>query len=109
MSDAWRADDDGVTLFVRATPGAKKNEIAGIWEGPAGEARLSVKVTAPPDKGKANAAVIKLLAKALRLPKSAFVIASGETSRLKTIEIAGDAKTLSARLSTLIEILTSKT
>ncbi len=65
--------------------------------------RLAVKVAAPPDKGKANAAIIKLLAKTLGAPKSAFIIASGETSRLKTIDINGDANDLAAALAALGE------
>jgi len=48
-------------------------------------------VTAAPEKGKANAAVIEVLAEALGLPKSALRIVSGETSPLKTVEIDGDA------------------
>jgi uncharacterized protein YggU (UPF0235/DUF167 family) len=50
-----------------------------------------VQVTAAPKKGKANAAVIEVLAEALDLPKSALRIVSGETSPLKTVEIDGDA------------------
>jgi len=48
-------------------------------------------VTAAPEKGKVNAAVIEVLAEALGLPKSALRIVSGETSPLKTVEIDGDA------------------
>ena len=81
--------DVGVRLYVRAQPGAARDEIAGIWEGSDERARLAVKVAAPPDKGKANAALIKLLAKALDMPKSALTVAAGEASRLKTIEIRG--------------------
>jgi uncharacterized protein YggU (UPF0235/DUF167 family) len=50
-----------------------------------------VQVTAAPEKGKANAAVVDVLAEALDLPKSALRIVSGETSPLKTVEIDGDA------------------
>ncbi len=92
---------EGARLFVRANPGAKAEAIAGVWLGAEGEARLAVKVSAPPDKGKANAAIIKLLAKALGLPKSAFLIASGETSRLKTIDIKAEKKALTAALQNL--------
>jgi uncharacterized protein YggU (UPF0235/DUF167 family) len=54
-----------------------------------------------PDKGKANAAVIALLAKALGLPKSAVTLVAGETARLKTLAIAGDGEALAARLVAL--------
>jgi uncharacterized protein YggU (UPF0235/DUF167 family) len=50
-----------------------------------------VQVTAAPEKGKANAAVVEVLAAALNLPKSALRIVSGETSPLKTVEVDGAA------------------
>ncbi len=51
-------------------------------------------MTAAPEKGKANAAVVEVLAEALGLPKSALRIVSGETSPLKTVEIDADAGVL---------------
>lgn len=95
--------DDGARLFVRASPGARKNAIEGVWRGADGEARLAVKVTAPPDKGKANAAILKLLAGALGLGKSALTVAAGETSRLKTIDVKAEKKALAAALKKLGE------
>jgi uncharacterized protein len=47
-----------------------------------------------PDKGKANAAVVALLARALGVPKSAVSVVSGETARLKTLDVAGDGAVL---------------
>ena len=70
------------TLHVYVTPKSGRNEISG-WRG--GE--LLLKVTAPPEDGKANAAVCKLLAKALGVPKSAVCVTRGETSRHKTVGI----------------------
>ena len=64
-----------------------------------GTAVLRVRVSAVPDKGKANAAVVALLAKALGVPKSSIRVASGETSRMKTLAIAGDGAALAAALS----------
>jgi uncharacterized protein YggU (UPF0235/DUF167 family) len=66
-----------------------------------GSAVLRVRVKAVPDKGKANAAVIAVLAKALDVPKSAVTLISGETARLKTVEIEGDPAALAARLEAL--------
>jgi hypothetical protein len=54
-----------------------------------------------PDKGKANAAMIALLGKALGVPKSAIAVTSGETARLKAVAIAGDGDALAARLVAL--------
>ena len=86
---------------MRASPGAKANAVAGLWRGAEGEVRLCVKVTAAPDKGKANAAIVTLLAKALCLPKSALLVAAGETSRLKTIDIRAEKTGLAAALNAL--------
>lgn len=86
---------------MRASPGAKANAVAGLWRGAQGVVRLAVKVTAAPDKGKANAAILALLAKALGLPKSALHVAAGETSRLKTIDIRAEKTGLTAALDAL--------
>ena len=93
--------ENGVRIRIRATPGAAANAVAGLWNSADGEARLSVKVTAPPDKGKANAAVLKFLAKKLGLPKSALSVRAGETSRLKTIHVTGEPAALAAALEKL--------
>ncbi len=64
---------------------------------------LKARVAAPPEKGKANASLTALLAKVLQVPKSAVTIASGETGRVKSVEVHGDAAALSARLEALGE------
>ncbi len=71
----------GATLSVRVTPRASRDEI--LRDGP----ELKIRVTAPPEDGKANAAVTKLLAKALGLPKSRLTLIRGETSRDKSFRI----------------------
>jgi len=71
-------------LTVRLTPRASREEIAGVREG-----AILVRVTAPPVDGAANAALVRLLAKALGVPKGAVAIISGETSRTKVVEVAG--------------------
>ncbi|MEX0922332.1 MAG: DUF167 family protein [Rhodovibrionaceae bacterium] len=83
---------------LKLQPGAGRNAIAGI-ESLAGERRVvKVKVTAPPEDGKANAAAIALLAKAWELPKSRLAIVAGRTARLKTLEIAEADAALRRRL-----------
>jgi uncharacterized protein YggU (UPF0235/DUF167 family) len=62
---------------------------------------LRVRVKSVPDKGKANAAVMSLLAKALGVPKSMVSVTSGETARLKTILVTGDAAALAAQVEAL--------
>lgn len=71
-------------ISVRVTPRGGRNGIDG-WDGDV----LRVRVSAAPADGAANAAVISLLAKALALPKSAIVIASGGSSRTKLVDVHG--------------------
>jgi uncharacterized protein (TIGR00251 family) len=71
-------------LKIKVLPGASSSGIAG-WLGDT----LKVRVSAPPEKGKANAAVEALLAKALDLPDGAVRIASGQSSPRKVVEIDG--------------------
>ena len=92
---------DGLRLYLRASPGAADNAVTGIWRDAERNTRLAVKVTVPPDKGKANIAIIKLLATKLGLPKSLLSVTAGETSRLKTIHIKGEPDALAAKLFSL--------
>lgn len=94
----YSAHDGGVLLYVRATPGAARDAFGGIWRGPDGDSRLTVKISAAPDKGKANAAIVKLLSAALGTPKSAISIVAGKASREKTVEISGDPHGLEKKL-----------
>lgn len=87
---------DGVRLRLRVTPRAARNAIAGIVAEADGGAALKVTVTAAPEDGKANAAVVKLLAKAWKVPKSSIRIVSGQTDRRKGIAVDGDAEALKA-------------
>jgi uncharacterized protein YggU (UPF0235/DUF167 family) len=79
-------DDYGNTLHVRVTPKSSSNRIK-VEEAPDGTKLVRVYVTTVPEDGKANAQVIKLLSKALNLPKSAFTITQGLKGRNKTILI----------------------
>lgn len=79
----------GVLIRVRVTPKASKDVLEGIEAGADGVEYLRVKVRAVPDKGQANAAVIALLSKSLRQPKSTLQLAVGATSRIKTIRLEG--------------------
>ncbi len=83
-----------IRLSVKVTPKASADRIQGWAEDENGERILKIAVTAVPEDGKANKAVIALLAKRLKLPKSAIDIASGETSRRKTLLIDGDPAVL---------------
>jgi len=89
-----RESPEGCRLEIRVQPRARRNAIKNESEG-----ALKVAVTAAPVEGKANAACIELLAKLLKLPKSSFSIAAGQTSRSKVVRIRGiTADELLARL-----------
>jgi len=79
-----------IRLLIKVTPKASADRIQGWAEDEAGQKLLKIAVTAVPEDGKANKAVIALLAKRLKLPKSAIEIASGATDRRKTLLIDGD-------------------
>jgi len=74
----------GVTLAVRVTPRARKNEIVGL----VGEA-IKVKLAAPPVEGAANAALCAFLAEQLGVRKSAVTLVAGQTSRHKVVRVDG--------------------
>ena len=91
----------GADIRIRVNPGASRTVVGGLWQGPDGERRLVVRVSAPPDKGKANKAVTAAVAKAFGLPKSAVSITAGEKDRLKTLQLETDAASVTARLEDL--------
>ncbi len=83
-----RATVEGVTLAVRAQPGAKKTAITGVYgEGVA--AQLKIAVHAPPLEGRANQALIAFLADTLGVPKNAVELKAGELSRSKVFLLRG--------------------
>ena len=91
----------GVRLAVRLTPRASHNRIEGIVAEADGRASLKISVTAVPEDGKANAALIALLAKSWRMPKRDFEIVAGHTDRRKTLLIATDIETVGGRIADL--------
>src|SRR5258708_449217 len=88
----------GVILPVHARPGARKNDVTGIHAG-----RLKVSVTEAPEKGKANQALLKLLAALLEIRPSQITLTAGATSHQKKFLIAGlDRANLEQRLRALL-------
>jgi len=85
---------DGIRLSIRLTPRARRNAILGIAETADGDRVLKVGVTAAPVGGKANEALIKLLAKHWHLAKSDIRLISGQTARSKVLHITGPATKL---------------
>ncbi|PPD42351.1 MAG: hypothetical protein CTY15_12280 [Methylocystis sp.] len=86
----WSLEEGGVALWLRLTPKGGRDAIDGVETLADGRAVLKARVRAAPEDGRANAALIELIAKALAAPKKAVAIRSGETSRLKKLFIAGD-------------------
>ncbi len=78
----------GVTLAVRAQPGAKKTAITGIY-GEGAAAQLKISVQAPPVEGRANQALIAFLAERFSIPKSAVELISGDILRSKVFLLRG--------------------
>lgn len=78
----------GVTLTVRAQPGAKKTAIIGIY-GDGDAAQLKIAVHAPPVEGRANGALIAFLAETFGVPKRSVELVSGELSRRKVFLLRG--------------------
>jgi uncharacterized protein len=91
-------------LKVRLTPKSSRDEIVGV-EDFAGEMVLKARVRAVPERGRANAALVKLIADWLKLPPSSVTVVQGGKSRVKHIAIEGDANALArlieARLAAL--------
>jgi len=84
VSELLQETGAGVVLRVKVSPGAKRNLVKGVDAG-----ALKVAVTAPPEKGQANEAVVKLLAGYFGLPRREVVILRGHTSRSKSVMLAG--------------------
>ncbi len=79
---------EGVILRLHVQPGARRDQLVGIHDG-----RLKLAVTAPPDQGKANAAVIRLVADAFSVPASQLSVLRGLASRRKDVAILGHSLT----------------
>jgi hypothetical protein len=94
---------DGITIAVRVSPRSSREAIGELVAEANGAGAIKVSVTAAPEGGKANDAVIRLLAKAWRVPKTSLSVVSGHAARRKTIHAAGDGEALFRRLSDWME------
>ena len=81
---------EGVRVALRVTPKASRDKIDGLADEADGRKVLKVAVTVVPEDGKANDAVIKLLSKAWRLPRSTVSVVLGQTARSKTLLVEGE-------------------
>lgn len=101
MNPPWQKGADHVRLAVRLTPNGGRDAVDGIEADANGETRLKMRVSAVPEKGKANKAMVAALAKALGLPKSSVELVSGDTARQKILRIEGDPEDIVTRLKAL--------
>lgn len=81
---------DGLRLSLRVQPRAGREGLGPVALDADGKRALKVQVAAAPEDGKANKAVIALLAKAFKRPKRDFTLLMGETDRRKVVHLAGD-------------------
>ena len=81
----YETNENSCILRIRLTPNASKCAVLGTFADASGAVFLKISITAVPEKGKANAELIKFLSKTLKQPKTAFSFISGETDRYKKI------------------------
>lgn len=97
----WRIEGDTLRLAIRLTPKSAKESMGGIWRDEKEALWLCAQVRAVPEKGKANDALIKLLAKQLDVAPRAIRLDAGDTSRLKRLTIICDSDDIVSRLKRL--------
>ncbi|MDY8108215.1 DUF167 domain-containing protein [Fulvimarina sp. 2208YS6-2-32] len=82
--------EGGMKLFVRVTPKASLDRVGGVSEDGAGRLRLQLKLRAVPEEGRANAALVKLVAKVFGVAKTSVSVVAGHANRSKTVLIEGE-------------------
>ncbi|MBN9546639.1 MAG: DUF167 domain-containing protein [Alphaproteobacteria bacterium] len=98
----YSATTNGIRLAVRLTPRASRDGLDGIGLDADGRPVLRIRLAAPPVEGAANQALIDFLAGMLAVRKKDIVIRSGETGRLKILEVDGKPDALAARIDALV-------
>jgi len=76
--------EDGVVFAAKIVPGSSRTAICGLFDG-----MLRIKISAPPEKGKANQCLLEFLARQLGVKKNAVHLVSGQTSRVKRLHVSG--------------------
>ncbi|APG86118.1 DUF167 domain-containing protein [Sinorhizobium americanum] len=92
---------DHARLTVRLTPNGGRDAIDGLETAADGEEHLKVRVRAVPEKGRANQALIALLAKSFGIARNRIALISGDTQRKKILRIEADPEAIQKRLSEL--------
>ena len=97
----WVIGADGIALAVRLTPKGGRDAIDGVEQLADRRCILKIRVRAAPSEGEANEALIRLIAKALGVPRRDVALTAGATSRIKRLVISGDGAALAAKLEKL--------
>jgi uncharacterized protein (TIGR00251 family) len=98
---ALEQTEDGIAISVKAHPGARRNAITGVHNG-----ALKVAVSQAPERGKATAAIVELLAESLGLKKSQIDVLAGQTSTRKKLLLRGvDLTELTQKLADVVREL----
>jgi uncharacterized protein YggU (UPF0235/DUF167 family) len=98
----WSRRAQGLLVQCRLTPRASQDRLIGLVRLADGKPVIAVKVRAVPEHGKANLALLQLLARALALPASQLSLVGGASSRLKTIAIDGEPDRLATALDGIL-------
>ncbi len=98
VSKPWVVSREGLVVTVRLTPKGGRDSIDGIVQLSDGSTVLKARVAAAPTEGKANHALLRLLARILRVAPRNVTLMGGATSRMKRILIRGDAVAVVAAL-----------
>lgn len=103
MGDWFRAERDGVRIAVRLTPKGGADRIEGAARLADGSRVLTARVKAVAEKGAANAALEKLIARALGVAPAKVAVAAGHKSRIKSVHVAASREELGTRLTSLAQ------
>ncbi len=101
--EPWTATADGVVIDVRLTPRGGRDAIEGTELLADGRVVLKARVRAAPSEGEANAALCRLIAKALAVAPRDVTVAAGATSRIKRLRVTGEAAAIIAALRSVGE------
>jgi hypothetical protein len=102
-SAPWATVADGVIVTVRLTPRGGRDGLDGVETMANGRPVLKARVRAAPTGGEANAALVALLAKTLRIAPGRIAVVAGETARIKRVRIEGAGHEVVAALATIAQ------
>jgi uncharacterized protein YggU (UPF0235/DUF167 family) len=102
--DPWRYSTEGISIALRVTPRGGRDAIDGVTQLANGRSVLKARVRTAPSEGEANLALCRLIATSLDVAPRDVTLTAGASSRLKTLIVAGDVKTLIARLEKFVAL-----